>query len=275
MRGISIFAKPSSFVKRRSLPYACLFRGSSITRGEQMADALGAKLNPIEGYEDDLCIHVKPDSMDRVRDGDWIDIIDGDHLVNWLIQRPKVNALAISEYTAKMYRSWMNNRLVVIEPHHCNFKRERRTRTEVTTVGYIGGEIVFNYPFEEMRKHINDIGLHFVWLCDYKTRQEVVDFHKNIDICLIWSGPKFRQQSRVPTKFINATSFGIPTVAYPQHCYQEVEGRYIRAWTVEEAMRVLEKLKYDVRWYEYWAGKVAWTENYHIDRIAERYRELS
>lgn len=273
MRGISIFAKPSSFIRRRTLPYACLFRGSSMIRGEQVAAALGARLNPTEGYEDDLCIHVKPDNMDNVRDGDWVDIVDGDGLVNWIIQRPGVNAIAVSECTAKMYRSWMNNRLEVIEPHHCNFDREKRTRKEITTVGYIGGEIVFSYPFEEMRKLVEGVGLEFIWCCDYQTREEVVEFHKQIDIALIWSGRKFRQQSRGPTKFINAASFGIPVVGYPQVCCDEIEGKYVKAETLDELTCALEWLK-DPGFYRLWANNTEWTEYYHISRVAERYKAL-
>src|SRR5512135_874092 len=272
---ISIFAKPASYVRRSHLPYRHLFRGSSMIRGVQIAEHLGAKLNPESGYENDLCIYVKPTSLEDVRDGAWVDVVDGDHIIEMLNNRPNVNAIVNGETSYELYGPRLKNKTAVIPPHHCNFDRELRTRTEIKTVGYIGGEIVFRFPLEEMKKLVEGVGLEFVWSCDYRTRQDVVDFYKRIDIQVVWSGPKFKQQSRGPTKFINASSFGIPTVGYPQECCAEIEGDYIRANTIPELLTELEKLK-DPGHYVAWSRKVLPTaEPYHISNIAKLYMELT
>jgi len=273
MKDISIFAKPASYKRRSNLPYRHLFRGSSMIRGNQIAEYLGCKLNPIEGYENDICIYIKPTTLDHIKDGDWVDIVDGDHIVTWLKDRPLINTIVNGETSYNIYRPHIKNKMVVIHPHHCNFDRELRARKEITTVGYIGGEIVFCYSLEEMRKQIENIGLNFIYSCGYETRQDVVDFYKHIDIQIVWSHHKFRYQSRGPTKFVNAASFGIPTVGYPQVCCNEVEGNYIKANTISELFMELDKLK-DPYYHEAWAKKIDWTEKYHISKRAALYRQL-
>lgn len=270
----SIFAKPASFVKRRRLPYPHLFRGSSLIRGEQIANYLGCKFNPTSGYENDICIYIKPESLDHIKDGDWVDVVDGDHIIKWLQDRPGINVIINGQTSYNLYSPHLKNKMAVIPPHHCNFDREWRNRKEVTTVGYIGGEIVFYYPLEKMKKLVEGVGLEFIWSCDYRTREEVVDFYKKIDIQLVWSGPKFRQQSRGPTKFVNGASFGIPTIGYPQVCCKEIEGNYIKVRTFEGLVDELRLLK-GPRYYAAWAGNVDWTEEYHISNIAKLYRELT
>ena len=66
---ISFFAKPPFLNVSPNVPYVFdgkpikrghLLRVSSLIRGNQMAEYLGGKLNPTEGYENDVCIYVKP-----------------------------------------------------------------------------------------------------------------------------------------------------------------------------------------------------------------------
>ena len=273
MKDISIFAKPASYRRRKRLRYPHLFRGSSMVRGDQIANYLKCKLNPVDGYENDICIYVKPNSLDDIKDGAWVDVVDGDRIILLLNDRPLVNVIVNGETSYNLYRPLMTNKIAVIHPHHCNFDRELRTRKEITTVGYIGGETVFCYPLDEIKVMIESIGLNFIYNCNYKTREEIVNFYKLIDIQLVWSGQKFRQQSRGPLKFINGISFGIPTVGYPQVCCQEIEGNYIKAETLDIAMDELNKLK-DLDYYTYWASQTDWTEKYHISKIAELYRQL-
>jgi hypothetical protein len=275
-KAISIFAGESSYRKTRSVPYPHIVRGSSLIRGKQIAERLGCKFNPESGYENDVCVYVKPNSMDAVKDDSWVDVVDGYKIVQLLLkERPGVNAIAVSEFVCGIYRSWVPNKMVVIEPHHCNFNRERRTRQEVTTVGYIGSEAAFRYRIEDMRKLVEGLGMGFKWNSTYSSRQDVIDFYKQIDIQVVWAGDRFKwgQQSIGPTKAINAASFGVPTIAYPQVCYQEIEGNYIKAETFEEVAKELVKLK-DLCYYESWAAKVDWTEKYHIDKRAELYQQL-
>ena len=78
---ISIFAKKTSRGRGNRLQ-----RVSSMIRGVQVAEQIGAKLNPEEGYENDVCIYVKP----HVPKGfDWkfdIGILTGEGISSPVIQ---------------------------------------------------------------------------------------------------------------------------------------------------------------------------------------------
>ncbi len=79
---ISIFALPS-YIGRGYHAHVPLHatRLSSRIRAEEMAAYLGAKLNPTEGFENDVCIYVKPRTFDQIRDGDWVDFLDGGKII--------------------------------------------------------------------------------------------------------------------------------------------------------------------------------------------------
>ena len=127
-------------------------------RGEQMADYLGCKLNPKRGFESDVCIHVKPPDFSKVKDGDWVDILDGRGLLRHLKDRPNVNAIAFSQYTYNEYQEVVKNKMVLIPQHHCNFDRELRPQRDIRTVGFIGGELGF-YQADEIKRGVEDEGV--------------------------------------------------------------------------------------------------------------------
>ena len=274
MRDISIFARMPRYQRTYYARYPHIIRGSSVIRGIQVAEHLGCKLNPESGYENDVCIHVKPNDLDAIKDGDWVDVVDSHSLRELLIDRPEVNVITVSELVKNMYSPVIKNQIVVIEPHHCNFDRDKRIRQEITTVGYIGSYAAFGFDFEEMKKMVEGVGLNFIYSLEYRSREDVVDFYKQIDIQLVYAHRKVSRQSIGPTKAINAASFGIPTVAYPQVCYQEIEGKYIKAGNFDQLLDELKKLK-DREYYESWATKVDWTEKYHISERAKLYKELT
>src|SRR3990167_10303093 len=109
MSNISIFAKPSflnvnpgqPFKERTKPPRGHLMRVSSTIRGDQIADQIGAKLNPTEGYENDVNIYVKP----MVQKGDdfkfegkpYLDIIDGHNLAMVAKRHPEVTMIVCSQ----------------------------------------------------------------------------------------------------------------------------------------------------------------------------------
>jgi len=243
-------------------------------RGTQIVEALGVdgRINPTSGYEDDTCVHVKPNSLVNIKDGDWVDIVDGNWLYALLKDRPKINLICVSELTRDRCQG-LDNKIVVIEPHHCNFDRELRDRRRVRTVGYIGSEVAFQYSLEELKKQINALELNFIYSVDFKSREEVIEFYKRIDIQVVWASKRTSRQSIGPTKAINAASFGIPTIAYPQYCYKEIDGHYIKAHTIDELLVEVEKMK-DEDCHKSWGSRVDWTEKYHIDKRAELYRQL-
>src|SRR6267142_3781020 len=107
---ISIFAKeaflnvnPHEPFRLRTKPVKSghLQRVSSIIRGEQIAEAIGARFNPKSWYQEDTCIYVKP----RVQNGDdfvfegkknYVDIVDGHNLGQVLLKHPDVGCIVCS-----------------------------------------------------------------------------------------------------------------------------------------------------------------------------------
>ena len=92
---ISIFAKPPFMMKH-------LQRVSSVIRGEQIAYRMQeARLNPDSGYENDVCIyvkpHVKPFEEFRFEGKPYLDIVDGFELRHLLRKHPEVPCIVISK----------------------------------------------------------------------------------------------------------------------------------------------------------------------------------
>lgn len=273
LKDISIFAKSASYRRSAAIPHRHLIRGSSIIRGEQMAEYLGCKYNPTDGFDNDVCIYVKPSSFENIKDGDWVDVMDGNY-VDWLINRPGINVIAFSELMFDLYSQKITNKMVLIPQHHCNFNLELRTRKTVKTVGFIGGEIGFHRSFDDIGELLDSIDMNFVRLCRYRTREDVIKFYKNIDIQFVWARPQLRHQAKAPLKVINAASFGIPTVAFPQNCYDEVDGYYAKVHTDNDILDALCMMR-EPGCYAAWAEFIIpMAKKYHISQIAERYRQL-
>jgi len=113
---ISIFARPYFFVNDPLLgSKPVLGRGTSLIRGEQMAQYLGGKYNPIEGFENDLRIYLKPRSLDHIRDNDYVDVSDsGDIIIEQLKKRPKLKLIASSLATYEYLKERLPNKIVLI-----------------------------------------------------------------------------------------------------------------------------------------------------------------
>ena len=272
---LSIFAKPATYQRTPKLPFPHLIRASSIIRGDQIAEYLGCKLNPIEGYENDTLIYVKPPRIGDIKAGSWIDVMDSPHILQAVIDRPYLNLILFSLKTLGdiQFKNIKNN-MVVIPQHHCNFDRIQRVGRTIENVGFIGGEIGFTLPVDEITKRLAEYGLKFLYLTRYKTREDVIDFYKKIDVQITWTRPEYQYQSKCPLKLTNSASFNIPTVAYPQDCYEEADGHYIKAYTIDKLVEEVVKLKDEAYYQKATEGLVAWSERYHISRIAELYKQL-
>src|SRR3990172_9944834 len=106
---ISIFAKPSflninpsqSFKDRVSPPRGQLMRVSSTIRGDQIAEQIGAKLNPESGFENDVCIYVKPYWREpfefHFAGRPYLDIIDTYKLTRLANRFPEVTVITCSK----------------------------------------------------------------------------------------------------------------------------------------------------------------------------------
>jgi len=258
MENITFFAKPSFYRVH-------LFRGSSMIRAEQIAERMEAQLNPV-------VIWVKPNNLDRVRDDDWVDVIDGIHLPFMLKSRPHVGIIACSKSSYRYMKEMLPNKIIYIPQHHCNFNREKRTRTEIKRVGFVATRSGFTPEVPEIKRRMAKIGLEFDPRFHYKDREEVVEYYKTIDLQMVWAyGDRVIKN---PLKLINAASFGIPTVAKQIKAYEEFEGFYVPVHTMEELYTEIEKFK-NVDYYNEWSNKVFnEAEKYHIDNIAKMYKQL-
>ncbi len=288
---ISIFAKPAFLNVASSRPFKYegkpprhghLMRISSITRGEQIANQIGAKLNPTEGYQNDICIYVKPPStpgQDFLFEGSksFLDIQDAPGCIDLLKNHPEVVVISCSDWMSEVLKKTLPNKVITIPEHHCNFERLRRSRKEITVVGCIGTAGSFKYMPKDIKERLAERGIEYRGFTKIFTREDVVNFYLGIDIQIIWR-PQINSSSnqlRNPLKVINASSFGIPTIMYEEKSAEEMEGCYIPVHTLDEFLAELDKLRTDPKLYEQYSKRcIEKSEKYHIDKIAQLYRNL-
>jgi len=273
---ISIFARPTYIGNRfpRHTKESAAQRLSSRIRGEEMAAYLGAKLNPTKGYENDVCIHVKHFGA-QVKDGHWFDFLDGQNNLELVKKRPGVNVIAASQNSYETLKEAIPNRLELIPQHHINTDRLRNKEHDVLTAGYVGSPSPTAFRlYEQIGKALSVVGIPFVSCFDFKSRQDAIDLYQQIDLFVIGPWPD-NNPHKIPTKLINAASFGVPTIAYPLPGYKELEGKYVRADDVDELVKEAEKFK-DSSYRQEWVERaVEMSEPYHISHIAKLYQELT
>lgn len=287
---IAIFAKeaflninPSQPFKERTKPLregvGHLMRVSSIIRGDQIADHIGAKYNPKDGYQDDVCIYVKP----MVRKGDdfnfegkknYIDIIDGHNLGELVRKHPDVIVITCSQADMETMSGAIPNKVICIPQHHCNFERVERNSQEVTTVGVIGTSGAFKYLPPELKEELAKRNMELVEFSRFFTRQDIIDFYMRIDVQMVWR--PYKKILSNPLKIVNAASFGIPTIALDEKAFHELKGHYIPVNNLDEFLQELDTLRSDSSKYQYYSEKCIHIaeKKYHIDKVGEMYREL-
>jgi hypothetical protein len=273
---ISIFALDSyighSYAKNSPLSVRRL---SSRIRGEEISEYLGAKFNPTSGYENDVCIYVKPRTLDKIPDGAYVDFLDGEFRDYWLIKRPKIKVIAASQYSYEYMKSRLPNEIFLIPSHHLNTDRIKRDRKEIKVAGYIGTASPAAFKrFDEIESRLRALNIDFVSSFLFKTKQDALDLYKQIDIFVCGDWDAYDHPYKIPTKIINAASFGIPAVAFPMMANQELEGFYEHARNMKETIAAVEKLK-DESYYNEMVDKIVpMAEKYHISKVAELYRKL-
>lgn len=272
---ISFFAKPP-YVMRH------LQRVSTILRGEQMAAyMLNARLNPTSGYENDVCIYVKPhikrDQDYKFEGHPYLDIVDGFNLIHTLNKYPEVPAIVFSDMDEQTMSEYVKNRIVVIPHQHVNFERERRERNEVTRVGVIGSEGAFAYIPDEIRHGIADRKMKLVQHSVMYPRMSVTKFYQNIDVQIVWRPYQLPHKPGLynPFKIVNTSAFGVPTIALDEPAFKEMDGCYIPVKTAEEFLTQLDALRTSSTLYTD-ISKICLekSERYHIENIAKLYKNL-
>jgi len=284
---ISIFSKPAflninpsePFYLRKKPPRGHLMRVSSIIRADQIAEKIGAKLNPESGYEDDICIYVKP----QVRKGDdftfkgkvnYLDFIDGHNLAMVAERHPEVGVILCSKADYDVYNGYLKNKLVLIPQHHCNFERVKRTRQGIKTAGVIGTRRAFPFLPEGLREELKKRDIELIEYSQFYTRQDIVNFYMSIDLQIVWR--PYRKILSNPLKIVNACSFGVPTIALQEPAfYKEMRNCYIPVLDLNELLVAVDELKKYPEYYNGYAQRcIKKSEEYHIDRISKLYEQL-
>ncbi len=274
---ISIFAKNPS----RARGGQRLQRVSSIIRGQQIAQYLGAKLNPQDGYETDVCIyvkpHVKPDEDFTFSGHPYLDIIDGWVLLHLAKRHPEVPIITCSYVDFEYVSALVDNKVILIPQHHCNFEQIKRTREEITTIGCIGADAAFDYIPLELKEEIKKRGMELVEYSSFKTREDICSFYQEIDIQLVWRPYIRKQKIRLsnPLKLVNAASFGVPTIALDEPTFVEFKDNYLPVKSVDEFLDRLDALRASPQIYKEYSEKcLSKADNYHIEQISKLYKAL-
>lgn len=287
---ISIFAKPTFLNVNSGQPFVYkgeppkrghLMRVSSMIRGDQIAEQVGAKLNPTSGYENDVCIYVKP----MVRKGDdftfegkpYLDIVDGRRLLPLVVGHSEVTVITCSQADLEYVSRGVPNKVILIPQHHCNFERAKKSRDGITTVGCIGTTPSFTFLPQGLKEELAERGIELLEFSTFFTRQDVVDFYMKIDIQVIWR-PYINYNKGIlgnPLKIVNSSSFGVPTIALEEPVFKEMKGCYIPVKNLEEFLIQLDKLASSPSLYaEYSERCLKKAEEYHIENIAKLYLKL-
>jgi len=251
--------------------------GSGEIRGRQIATYLKAKLSPKQGYENDVCIYVKCVPPPNYPKKTYIDVLEDSMGLRWVKTHPEVGIIASSKSIYNHLSKELPNKIILIPQHHCNFEREIRLRRKVEIVGIIGNDASFQFPLGEFEASLNLIGLKLLTFIKkkFKYREEVVDFYKRIDIQVVWR-PNSDGVLRNPLKLVNAMSYGIPTVAYPETDFVEELGDYfIPATTIDKLLFGIQWFKDNEEIYNSWSKNIfKKAEEYHIENISKLYLNL-
>jgi len=249
--------------------------GSGDVRGEQVAHRFKARLNVNEPAEDwhypfDVHVWVKQEPRHLEWPGKhYLDIMDAKERGPWLREHPECGVIAMS----KSGQAYLAERLgrddvVWIPVHHCNFDRAVRERDEFTVAGVCGGTGAIQCDADELRETLAGLGLEWRWYQDYRGPADITEFYQGIDVQVVWR--TMQRPLKDPEKIVNAMSLGVPTVAYPEPAYQEVEGYYWPVRTFDELKAAIEELR------QGWDAQrlIDKAEEYHIDSVAKLYRQL-
>lgn len=289
---ISIFAKRAYLNTKPREPFeyngtkptrGYLKRLSSTVRGEQIAQAIGAKFNPQSGYQNDVCIYVKPvldEKGDFKFEGKpYLDICDNIRFVELVKKHPELSVIAASQWNYQLLKRLLpNHKIVLIPQQHCNFERKKRTRKEIAVVGAIGSQGVLDYLPADLKSRLADRGMKLIEFSEFFVRQDVVDFYMQIDVQIIWR-PFYNYRKDILTnslKLQNCASFGIPTICYDEPVFKEMSGCYIPVKTLDEFFNALENLRNNPDLYKQCADRcLEKAEEFHIEKIGELYNNLT
>lgn len=256
-----------------------LMRVSSIIRGDQIAEKLGARLNPKYGYSmKDTNIYVKPhvkaNEDFNFPPNSWVDIIDGWGLIPLLEKHPEVGIITISQKDYETISSILPNKVVFIPQHHVNFERLQRRSDAITKVGVVGTLKSFDHlPKDELIKGLKKRDMELVELSNFETRKGIQDFYRDLFVQIVWR--PYRRRMGNPLKLVNAASFGVPTIALEEEYFKEMDGYYRPVKDIEDFFIELDNFRRFTSLYKVYSKSLIYkAEKYHIDNIAKLYQKL-
>ena len=245
--------------------------GSGKIRGVQMAEHFKARINPPKDWRYDFDVHVwvKEPPREPLPPNSYLDVLDNPRAVGWLKKHPECGVIASSASGQEYLRDELGRDDVHLIPqHHVNPERVTRQREGIAVAGVVGGPGAIQCNVDDLTKMLGDLGVEFRWLQDAKTPADIVEFYKGIDVQIVW-----REQQRPlknPLKLVNAMSFGIPTLAFPETAYSEIEGFFRPIRSLEDIANGIVELRQCF----YAENLIAKADEYHIDTIAKRYKEI-
>lgn len=256
---------------------------SADIRGRQIASKLGVPcdepLAPGQKHPKSIVlVKAVPGDIESLKSFLWFDIVDSDDRLDWIAGLPNAGVIAIGITAERYLKARLNIPVALVPEHHCNFERCVRKANAVSkVVGFCGYENNLDLNVEALRKRLAAVNMEFKMLpvTGNLTREDVCEFYKGIDINLTFRLPrivaKMPPELKNPLKVINAASFGIPTVGYPEVSYEEFPP-YIRVHDEEEVVDACVRLKH----FDDSARRCLLrnAEQYHIDNIVELYRSI-
>lgn len=262
-----------------------VFFSSSWASGEIRARQIASYLNqPVdilidELKEDDVCVCVKfiPNEVitKRVKKC-YVDIVDSYGSLYNLKDRNDLGVIAIGKSANTCISNYLDRKDVVIIPeHHCNFERATIEVDKPKTVGLICYPECFHLEVDKVTLALNALGLQFKICTEFSNRLDVCNFYKTIDIQLTFRFTSEYSELKNPLKVVNAGSFGIPSVCYPEPAYVQEGVRFMAAATFEEAIGWCKLLSNDIAYYKNASvAALEDAEEYHISKIAPLYEGL-
>jgi len=257
---------------------------STITRGRQVAERLNVPCDPDHLSLNDTVVLVKAwfEKAERIKNV-YLDICDGENFLQFALRYPNIHIIALTNLAKEYLSEKIDNDIMVIPEHHCNFEDVVRTRDVVTTAGYVGSIGSLTMNVNDLTERLKAIGLDFIYLFVDDTsvsREDICNFYKQIDIQItfrhIRTVKEIPLELKNPLKPTNAGSFNIPTVGYPEPNYvREMDGCFIPAENLDKIVEACLALKEDDDMYKKYS-ELAFTraQHYHIDKIIELYKKL-
>ena len=255
--------------------------GGTTIRALQIADYFNGRINPPDNYENDTCIYILGCMGKREVEHAHYDVIDCGSSRLKRIQRRTIGPVIVTSKTQYQdLKLFFNKRKMFLIPHHhCNFDNIHRPEREIKTVGCMGGDSAVQWPHEDIKKRLAEIGLEWKF-SGYKPkqRQSVIDFYKTIDIQITYRTEHKRNLllHMNPLKLNNAGSFGIPSVSFPEPAYiAEWEDSCLWGTSMDEIIKKVNLLATTPSLYNEMSERaLIKSREYHIDKIAELYRGL-